>query len=43
MGDVIGTVASTALVETVLGPHVHFSVTHMDEPVDPAEFLSMGQ
>ena len=43
MGDVIGTVASTALVETVLGPHVHFGVTYMDEPMDPAEFLSLGQ
>ena len=43
MGDVIGTVGSTALVETVLGPHVHFSVTHQDVPMDPAEFLSLGK
>ena len=43
MGDVIGTVGSTALVETVLGPHVHFSVTHQDFPMDPAEFLNLGQ
>ena len=43
LGDVIGTVGSTALVETVLGPHVHFSVTHQDVPMDPAEFLSLGQ
>lgn len=42
MGDVIGTVGSTALVETVLGPHLHFSVTYQDEPMDPAEFLSLG-
>ena len=42
MGQVIGTVASTALVETVLGPHVHFSVTYQDLPMDPAEFLSLG-
>ena len=42
MGQVIGTVGSTALVETVLGPHVHFSVTHQDVPMDPAEFLSLG-
>ena len=42
MGQVIGTVASTALVETVLGPHVHFSVTFQDLPMDPAEFLNMG-
>ena len=42
MGQVIGTVASTALVETVLGPHVHFSVTYQDTPMDPAEFLELG-
>ena len=43
LGDVIGTVGSTALVETALGPHVHFSVTHQDVPMDPAEFLSLGE
>ncbi len=42
MGQVIGTVGTTALVETVLGPHVHFSVTYQDAPMDPAEFLSLG-
>ncbi len=42
MGQVIGTVGSTALVETVLGPHVHFSVTYQDVPMDPAEFLALG-
>ncbi len=42
LGDVIGTVDSTALVETVLGPHVHFSVTYQDTPIDPAEFLALG-
>ena len=43
MGQVIGTVDSTALVETVLGPHVHFSVSYQDIPMDPAEFLAMGE
>ena len=43
MGQVIGTVGSTALVETVLGPHVHFSVTYQDAPMDPAEFFALGQ
>ena len=43
LGDVIGTVGSTALVETTLGPHVHFSVTHQDVPMDPAEFLALGE
>ena len=42
MGQVIGTVGATALVETVLGPHVHFSVTYQDVPMDPAEFLALG-
>ncbi len=42
MGQVIGTVASTALVETALGPHVHFSVTYQDVPMDPAKFLALG-
>jgi len=43
MGQVIGTVGESALVETVLGPHVHFSVTYQDAPMDPAEFFSLGQ
>ena len=43
MGQVIGTVGTTALVETVLGPHVHFSVTYQDTPMDPAEFFSLGE
>ena len=43
LGDVIGTVGATALVETVLGPHVHFSVTHQDQPMDPADFLNLSQ
>lgn len=39
LGDVIGTVGQTALTEKALGPHVHFSVTRNDTPVDPAEFI----
>ena len=42
MGQVIGSVGDTALVETTLGPHVHFSVTFQGSPMDPAEFLSIG-
>ncbi len=42
MGQCIGYVGSTALVETTLGSHVHFSVTYQDEPMDPAEFLKLG-
>ena len=43
LGQVIGCVGDTALVESVIGPHVHFSVTYRDEQMDPAEFLSLGQ
>ena len=43
MGDTIGYAADSAIVESTLGSHVHFSVTHYDEPMDPAEFLSLGQ
>jgi murein DD-endopeptidase MepM/ murein hydrolase activator NlpD len=40
LGQAIGTVGTTALLETAAGDHVHFSVTCNDEPVDPARFLS---
>ena len=43
MGQAIGTVGATALVETAMGPHLHFSVLWRDEPMDPAEFLSAGE
>ena len=42
MGQVIGYASDTALVESTLGAHVHFGVTCNDTPVDPAEFLTMG-
>ena len=42
MGQVIGCVGSSALLETTLGPHVHFSVTSQGKPMDPAEFLKIG-
>lgn len=41
-GQVIGTVGNTALVETVMGPHVHFSVTCQDILMDPMDFLAMN-
>ena len=43
LGQAIGCVGSTALIETAIGPHVHFSVTYRDAPVDPAEFFALGQ
>ena len=42
MGQEIGTVGATALVETAMGPHLHFSATYQDRPMDPAEFLKLG-
>ena len=43
LGQAIGCVGSTALIETAIGPHVHFSVTYRDEQMDPAEFFALGQ
>ena len=40
LGQKIGTVGNTALMESALGDHVHFSVTRNDEPVDPQKFLA---
>ena len=42
MGDTIGYAADSAIVESTLGSHVHFSVTHYDEAMDPEEFLKLG-
>jgi len=43
MGQVIGCVGDTALLETAIGPHVHFSVTCKGAPMDPAQFLALGK
>jgi murein DD-endopeptidase MepM/ murein hydrolase activator NlpD len=40
LGQQIGYVGNTALLESAIGDHLHFSVTCNDEPVDPAEFLN---
>ena len=40
LGQTIGTVGSTALMESALGDHVCFRVTCNGEIVDPAEFLN---
>ena len=42
LGQVIGCVGESALIETNLGPHVHFTVLLEDEPVDPGEFLNVS-
>ena len=42
-GQTIGYAADSAIVETTLGSHVHFSVTQYDEPMDPADFLALSE
>lgn len=42
MGQTIGYAGDTALIETVIGSHVHFSVSYQDEPMDPEEFLALS-
>ena len=39
MGQTIGAVGNTALLENALGDHVHFAVTKNDASMDPMEFL----
>ena len=41
LGQEIGCVGTSALLESALGPHVHFSVTCNDASMNPAEFLNM--
>lgn len=43
VGQTIGYVSDTAIVETTLGSHVHFSAAYQDAPMDPADFLSLGE
>ena len=40
LGQKIGTVGNSALLESALGDHIQFSVTQNDEPVDPQKFLA---
>ena len=42
LGQTIGTVGATALLETALGDHLHFGVLCDDVQMDPAEFLKMA-
>ena len=42
-GQAIGCAADSAITENTLGSHVHFSVTRHDVPMDPAEFLELGE
>ena len=42
LGDTIGYVGSSALLECAIGDHVHFSVTCNGETMDPEAFLNLG-
>ena len=41
LGQTIGFVGKSALLESAIGDHVHFSVTCNGEEIDPAEFLNL--
>ncbi len=42
LGQTLGTVGNTALLENAIGDHLHFTVTCNDAPMDPAEFLGIS-
>ncbi len=42
LGQTLGTVGNSALLETAVGDHLHFCVTHNENSMDPMEFLEMG-
>ena len=42
MGQTIGYASDSAITESSLGAHVHFSVSCQGEDMDPAEFLALG-
>lgn len=42
-GQTIGYAGESAITESALGSHVHFSVTRHDIPMDPAEYLALGE
>ncbi len=43
MGQAIGAVGQTALMESAIGHHLHVSVTLNDKSISPADFLSIGK
>ena len=42
LGQALGCVGNTALLETALGDHLHFCVTHNESSIDPMDFLELG-
>lgn len=41
MGQTIGQVGESAVLENAIGSHVHFAVSYQDSPMDPNAFLTM--
>lgn len=42
LGQTIGQVGNTALMESALGDHLHFSVSYNDVPMDPNLFFGLS-
>ena len=42
LGQVIGKVGNSALLESAVGDHVHFHVTLNDKPMDPLDFFALN-
>ncbi len=42
LGQTIGKVGTSAMMETALGDHVHFSVTLNDQPMDPEDLFDLA-
>lgn len=42
LGQTLGYVGCSALVESAMDGHVHFSVSYQDSPIAPEDFLALG-
>jgi murein DD-endopeptidase MepM/ murein hydrolase activator NlpD len=42
LGQTLGYVGTSALLESAIGDHVHFCVTQNDQSVNPADFLALS-
>ena len=42
LGQTLGYVGNSALLETAVGDHLHFCVTHQDQTMDPGEFVKLS-
>ena len=42
LGQTIGYVGCSAMMETALGDHLHFAVSLNDDSLDPQDFFALG-